>query len=680
MDKDFTVLLNQFASLYNTCSGQDPCKRVQYEIDQGAPCVNAARLVTDAKSRGQNAYTIHLLETSITRSGDRFHDSNRRAALLYLSKLSINSSPLTIGDLGSVLQLLKTEDESIVEMYLILQAMADVISRDKTFVDVLNQESIRTDSVGTLVAGGVARQKRTIQSGKISSGATASQYAIGTVNLLVVPVGIVNKCIDICKRTDEVQALRAVSRIASDFKNPMAQRMADVLMANATTEAFSAAAGATISIVGSGVSVGIAPSGFGLVTGGGKIGIPSAPASGLLPQTFAAGTAYSVGNSAAKEIAKKTMKSWALGEALSHCGKGFVGPIFAVRSVTKHGEDLSFLPPKETKCYSLFDRKLVISLLAYLSVPMQYSTDLEDDNTLKARAMLKNMLGSYLTEDAVRPISNGMGPKDYVALMLGEVNVTTLHYINEFGESFERFKKNRPPSFIRLLCVAAGLISDDIPVAAKQGKKWESITSIDMYSRNNGVWRHPDEAFFLAFKPEEVASIEGMAKSYLCQPWITHDALNDKIKDNAKIKGASLTFSCPSYLELEDSVNSKSRWQRDKEKQRCSKEGCETTANKVFTGLSHCRCCGKIFCSGHIKKGGLISDEISIRLAKSGQTLHNIYFSNEKICDKCENLITSKKIRSNGSPYDLLALNEGDAIVRPMFLKGDAALPIIGIE
>lgn len=687
--------IDKFISLLKTCSRNSPNDRIQYRIDSKSPYVSGGSVRGSGEVRKQDAYTLHVLEHAILISGSV--EANARAALLYLSKLSINSSPLTVGDLASIVNLLEATDPDVCSSYLILQAMADVISADVDFARVLNKE-VKTSATAstTTLKGALARQKRTIstqntfntRAGDLNAGATTGQYLMGIVNTTVVPVAIVNKCIDIAKRTDEIQALDAVCKLAKVLNSPLAQRMADTLKAGATNEAFAATLAGTLSVVGTGVSIGIAPSGAGLVAGGSKLGLPTSPAGGLIAPSTLSSSLFTGIKAGAQIGLKEGLKPWALGQALSRCKSPFVAPVFAVRTKTEDGEDTRFLPPQETRCYNLYDKKLVISLLAYIAVPLKYCAqkDVKSErkyNKYMARALLKNLLGSYLGEDAARPISLGMRPQDYIADKLGFWNANPLHGIEQDRKDLEdKFKKQRPPNFVRLMCVGAGLTSDDHPEGAKAKGTWKAIytdnpkTLYAAMARNNGVWRDPSEPFFSSFKPEEKTN-EGMAKSYLCRPWLADAALNDRILDNPLIKATAIFFSYPDYGTLKKGVEVKSRWERDKENPECSV--CGTKAGKIFTGLSHCRCCGKIFCDTHLRtKGFDFLNPLGIKTVNIDDPKGNVFFKDEKTCDACIDHL--KREGRSRNPYDRLALTEGDAVVRPMFLKEAASSSQMSIK
>lgn len=678
--------IKQFTDLYLKCNRASPTSRIQYQIDSASPVLNSATtksLFAEAALRSQNAYTLHVLEYAIIKAG--FPEENARAALLYLSKLSISSSSLTVGDLGSILTLLSTNDPNVLGSYLILQGMADIISTDYRFVEVLCQEVKNSGKFSATAAKGmVARQKRTIHSGgesagNLTAGATSGQYAMGVMNLMIVPAGIVNKCIDICNRTDEAIALTATNKLAKALSNPLAQRMADVLGASASNEAFAAATGATLSLVGTGLTAGLAPGGLNPVAMvGNTLGVPSSPGSGLIASAVAS-NAFKFGKPALTTVTKLVLKEWAVGEALSQCKSGFIAPLFTIRKSDRSErdfKDLRFLPPQETKTYNLFDKKLVISLLAYLAVPLEPLPE-KDYKQYNARAMLKNLLGSYIEENAVRPISIGMRPQDYLTNIMGYFNANGLDGIDQSQEDLEyKFKKQRPPSFLRLLCVGAGLLSDDRPDIAKEKGSWKPIYVGDLKKlgkeivHNGGVWKDPDEIFFSKFKSEEETT-EGMAKSYLCRPWLADKALHEKIKDNQLIKKSSLLLNHPTYEHLKESVEVKSRWERDKENPKCSFPECGAKAGKIKTGLSHCRSCGKIYCSEHLIKGQFIS-EMGITMANMDWPGMVLISLDGKVCDECWKVREPYFDRLRKEPgvfYNLLALKEGDAVVRPMFMQ-----------
>jgi hypothetical protein len=562
--------------------------------------------------------------------------------------------------------------------------MADVISTDPIFTHVLTTEEKNSAGAGaTAFAGVFARQKRTIEIGSdfavnVKAGTSALKYANGAMGLAIVPWGIVNKCIDISNKTDEILALDGVLKLAKVLQNPLAKRMGDTLKSNATHEAFTTAMASTLSVIGTGVSVGLAPAGVNLIPGA---KITASSPSGLITQSTFSNGAYMLSKPIVEVGIKEATKPWALGNILAGCKSDFVGPIFTVRKFKKSIKDTKFYPPQDTKCYNLYDKKLVISLLAYISVPLQYPSKPNDDDGQRdyemdmARGLLKNLMGSYFGENAVRPISIGMRPQDYISEKLGFWNANPMHGIDQDRIDLEeRFKKQRPPSFVRLLCVGAGLISDVRPKEAEAKGKWKPIysenpkTLLEGLAQNSNVWRDPEEIYFSSFKPEEKTS-EGIAKSYLCRPLLADAALNDRIKENPLIKKSAVYLNYPSYAMLLRSVRMKSRWERDKENMKCSTVGCKAEAGKFITGLSHCRCCGKIYCDKHLKKSRYLSDaEIdSLELRENLISTKHILHKEEKTCDACIEFLDN--YGETKSPYDRLALTEGSAIVRPMFIE-----------
>lgn len=695
--------LKKFQDLLKSNKNGAPTTRVQYSVDQNRPIINDGktkgflRHIADDDFNQQNAYTIHVLETAIClyKAGDQSVEYNKSAALTYLSRLSAASASLTLADLGAALTLLLTADKGLIDRYFLLQNLADSISKDPHFVQVINGEDKSfagkaVDSAASLV------KSKDLKDGKFEKSYSGGVFATTALTTLVVPAAIIKKCVDLCDKSEQLVANKAVMELADIVKNPLARLMAEVLYANAWTESFDTALSVTLKVVGTGVSVGLSP-------GGAKF-LPSvkAPASGLIKNSVVESfslfgvTPLSVNNAFSGAKFGSTFainylsKQEVLKDALSSTdATRVIPPVFLVRKDLAEGMDPGFIPPGEGKAYNLFEKKLILSLLAYLSVPINLESS-PPTEIVKARVMFKNILGSYANENCARPISYAMAAQEYVAERLGLSDSNDLDLMSRYITP-AMLKGRRPVSFARLLCVSSGLVTgDSLSSEAKTAGKtkvWDGISyqkpgltaksqfggynmvkftqlskeEWDEYNTNE-VWRHEQEGQFSEFTNAEQEQ-EGLRLSYLCRPFVSDESLNDAILNDQEIRNSTLEVKHYPYSVLAAGVGGKSRWLRDKEPEGKTCGKCKQELG--WRNRHHCRCCGWVFCGDHIKKdrGSFIPDG-QIKTATHVQDKNLILIRNEWICDQCYALNSNKTYR-----MDVIPLKDGSACVRPVFVS-----------
>jgi len=342
------------------------------------------------------------------------------------------------------------------------------------------------------------------------------------------------------------------------------------------------------------------------------------------------------------------------------------------------------------RIYSLYDKTTIITLLSYLGIPLPdhdpSQTESKPALRLRARIAFKNMLGAYAREDCLRDMSWGMSPEEYIAERLGGKDTGSIRGWNVDGQYRNRAEK-RPVSFLRLLCVAAGLAKEHavslvgalgLSKDGNQNLVWDGLaprrpgnravsqfkgkTMVGIFSspdkpgeweaRQANIWRHPEEANFSTFSESEAQGSDQIVSQYVCIPAMASEFVSSRIKGVQAISEARFSAIAPPNLgQLVAGIQKSNRWLRDGERLGCADCNAEFT---MSTRRHHCRFCGDIFCSDHARKDGHLFN---------GDTGVN---ETVLVCRQCKTALEAPfQLRKTDSVVNRLALRNGDVILRP---------------
>ena len=243
--------------------------------------------------------------------------------------------------------------------------------------------------------------------------------------------------------------------------------------------------------------------------------------------------------------------------------------------------------------------------------------------------------------------------------------------------SLSRERETNDPSFLRLLAVATGLVSNKTSGLGEKSNVWDGLSHNnpgeravsqfrgiamekpwDSYKsgekaaqwneRNKKVWRHEQEEHFSRWSSTERAHLE---TEYHCAPQMDPQFVSALIKDNSKIKGRRFEYLMPHPYELYVCFHeSKHRWKRDSESKTCEASGC---TSPMKTGYRHhCRFCGGLFCSKH---------------SSAKKKLFNVdtqRTESVRVCHEC----VAHLPPTLRPEHDAFALRKGDSVIRPAAL------------
>ena len=299
------------------------------------------------------------------------------------------------------------------------------------------------------------------------------------------------------------------------------------------------------------------------------------------------------------------------------------------------------------------------------------------NDAMNARLILRSLLGSYHGENCLRDYTPNMEPHEYVCEMLGTGETEWLSFDIELDENLKEAAKYRPISYLRLLCVSAGVTKphelDYIEqqqfkgswVALRPGTTAENTsTSIDspeeFFANKENTWYDKQDRFFKKLTQEEVANPAYLVNGFECLPEFDSKFLHQSLLSSTKLKGFQYEIQANQppehYIKV---VRSSTRWIDDTEATQCF----ICSSRMMFGRRHHCRCCGQIFCGDHVKQSALILDP-------------DTQLSKHYICTNCERYlknigpaVAQKGFTMNAGKDDpnRLALRPGEKIFRPLF-------------
>lgn len=673
-------------------SGLGERNRLYYSISKKKPVI-AGKLkrgaVLGPEYHAENAHVVNTLESAIVDESTA-PVKNKEAALWYLSKYHQGASPLLTRDVANVFRLLSANDDAL-GLFYALQCLADTISTDPAFIYLIKRADPGKAGKAKQLAFENWAKEEGYETGEWNASISGSRIGgsvlsgLGfAVNTLVPPVGLISKLVDICDKTENLSAMLRVVDLAKLMKAPIAYQLAQVLESEAWSDVTKAGVGATMSVVGSGLTVGLGASGFALASLPGVWSF-STPQSSLGASLFALGTLGKVESTVAL-TGGRMVASFSLGKILSENLKDKLGdailPVFAVRR-DREGTASRHPYGGRDRIYSLYDKTTIITLLSYLGIPLPdydpSQTESKPALRLRARIAFKNMLGACAREDCLRDISWGMSPEEYIAERLGGKDTGSIQGWNVDGQ-YRNHAEKRPVSFLRLLCVAAGLAKEHA-VSSKDGNQnlvWDGLaprspgnravsqfkgkTMVGIFSspdkpgeweaRQANIWRHPEEANFSTFSELEAQGSDQIVSQYVCIPAMASEFVSSRIKGVQAISEARFSAIAPPTLgQLVAGIQKSNRWLRDGERLGCADCNAEFT---MFTRRHHCRFCGDIFCSDHARKDGHLFN---------GDTGVN---ETVLVCRQCKTALEAPfQLRKTDSVVNRLALRNGDVILRP---------------
>lgn len=390
----------------------------------------------------ENAQVVNFFERAIIEQA-KCPEQNITMGLWYLSKFHQGSSPLFARDVINVFRLLNANEKQLTT-YFMMQQAADIISEDPAFefiVKGIDDNFVKKFIKNTLYQGDYlallygADRSETVSPWSLSAeakdklkvaGNLGDQFVLG---FILPPAVIVKRMYDICAKTESVSACATVSKIAKKLGSPLAFQLAETLHNKRASELNSIGFNLTFTVVGTGVGAAFGGVGGALGLGGNAL---TAVASKLAAADLTLGLTifkylFTAGKTVAGIALPKVMDlQFFSGNKQLYDFEDAILPIFHVRRSPRDSSEAS----GRDSIYSFYDFEGAMSLLLYLGVPQQpvkrfIHRDWSERKVkmwaqLRARIILKNMLGSYTSEDCLRDISYGMSPEEYIAEALGQ--------------------------------------------------------------------------------------------------------------------------------------------------------------------------------------------------------------------------------------------------------------------
>jgi hypothetical protein len=597
-------------------------------IDQKSDLPRTARFSdAGAKSfgagRGEyfavNALFVDRLENELKRAFDNNKklNNNGRSALSFLSRFHQGGSAFRQRDMLNLVLIL-TADRAMLEKYILLQGLADRICGDERFINL-----IKAAFPGKARSAKQAVSKDTLK--KLGN-------ATGVV---IPPVGLITKCFDICNLTDQLEAAKHVRNLGKLFEAPLVELLGEILYETSWGQLNAKGLNVTLSTVGIGLGMGskfVSP-GLAVIKASGEAHMSHGVPLGVAHLDLAASGASKLAKAKASDLLTPTVS---LSLPL---------PVFPVRR-DRSGPETSRPLSGRNVIYSLYDRKVVVAFISYLTLPIggtfvkkKEQPDSPDellnnvDAQEEARLIFKNLLGSPNKEDALLKTPRGMAPEEYIFYKFKNDDMNPWHVPERLWPGVVRRRSAgnqlRPPSFVRLLAVAIGLTDEHKGGPSfRNGKGFRSQMAAAFTTPSTPMWCNPQEADF----DKTLAAGTGLKEEYRALPWMT---CCSNLTTALPPEASKFDIVEPPPLEtLLSAIEKKNRWVCDWETPNCSV--CNTPLSKF--SRHHCRACGKMMCSKDTEEISMLDKELNTK-------------KRHKVCRNCA---------SNKATASLAALREGD--------------------
>ncbi len=608
----------------------DGSTRLIIDSDSNKPCT-AGLVKKGSKSKGigvgeyyaENALFIDRLENAVmAKIIDRHIPAeNGRTGLNFLSRYHQGASAFLQRDMLNLVLILKA-DAVMLDKFKTLQGLADRFCGDDRFI--------------TLIKSAFPGIKR-------SAWQDITQHKLQILNsktgMIIPPYGLLTKCCDICTMTDQLVAAKHILNLAKAnlFQAPLVELLAEILYESSWGMLNAKGLDITLSTI----AMALGPKAAGVP------GLALASASGQAFMSHCGvslGVAHlDLGVSRASRMASKAVKSLLTSTASSKMPL----PVFAIRRDRTGPEEKRPYSGRNV-VYTLYDRNVIIALISYLALPMadgflkRYANmqgrhlssaeQLLNNEYAKeeARLIFKNLLGSPNWEDSLVQTPRGMAPEEYVFYKFkvrgnnpwNEPERLWPGVINRLSDD----NLLRPPSFVRLLAVAAGITNEHEDGSTYPHGKgfWSQMATKEP---STPMWLHPQEEKF-----DTLPGANMLKDEYLAPPWMH---CSNKIKTALPAMNCKVDIvEAPPLEKLMEAIKEKQRWICDWESPKCSI--CGTTL--FMFNRHHCRDCGKMMCRSHSCETPMYDKETNARKA-------------HKVCHKC------RRAHNNSAE---LALREGD--------------------